>query len=163
MLCRARRCVRRTPVTSAILHLFVCVQIDPDTPSSPFHGLYLQQHTAEKCWEGRHLNYMLGGGFVGLVIVVLGIPIGNAVYLWRNRMRLEESEMRLRFGFTYDGFRRDACFYESIIMMRKLALVVRAAGGTRAGPAGRLRGCTAPPRTGRRCRSDPCADRIRPR
>jgi hypothetical protein len=102
------------------------VQIDPDTPDSPYNGLWLQQNTAEKCWEGRHLNYMLGGGFVGLVIVVLGIPIGHAAFLWRNRMRLEEPEMLLRFGFTYDGFRREACYYESVIMMRKLALVVRA-------------------------------------
>jgi hypothetical protein len=27
-------------------------------------------------------------------------------------------------GFTFLGYRNDACYYESIIMMRKLAMVV---------------------------------------
>jgi hypothetical protein len=114
-----------TPVSSAILHLFVCVEVDPDTPASPFHGLYLQQSTSELCWQGRHLRYMLGGGMTGLLFVVLGIPIGNGLFLWFNRQSLDDPVMRMRYGFTYFGYRRDACYYESIVMMRKLALVVR--------------------------------------
>jgi hypothetical protein len=115
-----------TPVSSAILHLFVCVEVDPDTPESPLHGLYLQQSSGELCWQGRHLRYMLGGGLTGLLFVVLGIPIGNGLFLWFNRRSLDDPVMRLRYGFTYFGYRHEACYYESVIMMRKLALVVRA-------------------------------------
>jgi hypothetical protein len=128
LTCDAAHC-RRTPVTSAVLHLFVCTEVDPLTPDSPFHGTFLQQHMEEVCWAGRHLSYMLAGGMLGVIFIVLGIPIGSGVFLWRNRMRLDEPNMLFRFGFLYEGYTREACYYESIIMMRKLALVVRAKSG----------------------------------
>lgn len=113
-----------TPVTSAILHLFVCVEIDPQTPNSPFHGLFLQQDTSEMCWQNRHLGYLLGGALVGAIIVVLGIPVCSGLYLWANRHRLTDPTLNLRLGFLYYGYKKDACYYESVIMIRKLALVV---------------------------------------
>ena len=113
-----------TPVTSAILHLFVCVEIDPHTHQSPYHGFFLQQDTSETCWRNRHRSFLLGGALVGAVLVVLGIPISSGVYLWANRHRLTDPLLNLRFGFVYYGYKKDACYYESIIMLRKLALVI---------------------------------------
>lgn len=95
------------PVTSAILHLFVCVHVDPLTPDSPFYGSFLQSDTRERCWEGRHTRYVVVAAAV-VAVFTAGIPIGSGLYMWRNRHRLEEPMMNLRYGFIYYGVRARA-------------------------------------------------------
>lgn len=113
-----------TPVTSVLLTVFVCIEVDPETPGSPFHGLFLMQHLRETCLGGRHLQYMIAG-IIGVIFIMFGIPVGTGLFLWHKREHMDDPDFRLRYGFVYYGYRRNAIYYESVVMLRKLALVVR--------------------------------------
>jgi hypothetical protein len=124
-----------TPLTSTVLTLFTCIGIDAGVPASPFHGSFLKQDTTERCWVGRHLAYTLGIGVAGLGIIVIGVPLGSAVFLWRARARIHhDAELRSRFSFLYEGYKTHVCYYESIVLMRKLALVAVTTFFPRAAP-----------------------------
>jgi hypothetical protein len=113
-----------TPLTSTVLTLFTCVGIDAGVPSSPFHGSFLKQDTTEQCWVGRHLAYTIAIGITGLGGIVLGVPVSSGVFLWRARVRIHhDPELQTRFSFLYEGYKTRFCFYESLVLMRKLALV----------------------------------------
>ena len=116
-----------TPVTSVLLNVFVCIEVDPATPASPFHGFFMMQHMRESCLGGRHLRYMIGG-IIGVVFIMFGIPVGTGLFLWHKRSHMDDPDFRLRYGFVYYGYRRNAIYYESVVMLRKLALVVRRVG-----------------------------------
>lgn len=53
----------------------------------------------------------------------IGIPVSAFVVLHQSKDLLETERVRARYGFLYNGFRAKAYFWESTIMLRKLAIV----------------------------------------
>eukprot|EP01012_Entosiphon_sulcatum_P021962 TRINITY_DN2683_c0_g1_i1.p1 TRINITY_DN2683_c0_g1~~TRINITY_DN2683_c0_g1_i1.p1 ORF type:complete len:3424 (-),score=286.53 TRINITY_DN2683_c0_g1_i1:13-10251(-) len=58
------------------------------------------------------------------VIYGLGIPFFGFLVLWNNRDKLGHSRVMLRLGFITTGYRKQAFFWEMVILTRKMVLVI---------------------------------------
>jgi len=75
------------------------------------------------CGDPESQVMMYGLGFPGLVVYAFGIPFLAAWMLWYRRERLsEEARTIATLGFLYAGFKKEAYFWESVIMLRKVAI-----------------------------------------
>lgn len=45
----------------------------------------------------------LGFGLPGMVLWIIGVPLGSFLFLRAHKREFEEFEFALRFGFIYDG------------------------------------------------------------
>jgi hypothetical protein len=59
----------------------------------------------------------------GLVLFALGFPLVSALQLWRNRNRLNDAEVVLVYGFLYEEYEDQYYAWETVIMLRKAALL----------------------------------------
>lgn len=75
-----------------------------------------------RCYEGDHLRFVLGVGLTGLLIVCLCVPVFVLISLRRLRRRLNTPGVSARFSFIYAGYRTDFAWWESVVLLRKLAV-----------------------------------------
>ena len=75
------------------------------------------------CWACR--AYVLAAGAPGLLLWCAGVPALFAWVLWRERRRgrLNTPRVAAAYGFLYAGYRERTFWWESTIMLRKLAVV----------------------------------------
>lgn len=106
----------------------MCPCIDDNTPPYAQYclakGCFMIGDFNTPCYTGLHLLLALGFGLPGLVLWVIGIPLGSFLFLRAHKREFDEFEFSLRFGFIYDDYRRKSYYWESIIFLRKLALVM---------------------------------------
>jgi hypothetical protein len=81
------------------------------------------------CYEGAHLWYSIFS-IGGLILWGFGIPFSFYRKLHKVKDYLRNPTIRRRYGFIYDGFENDMYYYESLLMVRKLAFL----GGVNALP-----------------------------
>ncbi|KAI8472522.1 MAG: hypothetical protein J3K34DRAFT_519707 [Monoraphidium minutum] len=130
-------------VSNAVVSIFACTKLDADWSSfktsngdaeldlladagaltaSAASG-YWDQDTHYVCMEGPHL-WLFGLGVVWVLGFCIGFPAAMAVVLFRNRKRLEEFMVDMRYGFFYDSYDAKYFFWESIVLVEKLLMVV---------------------------------------
>jgi hypothetical protein len=76
-----------------------------------------------RCWDSLHTFY---ASFVALPCILvwgLGVPTLILLYMHRNRRELDFIVNRLRFGFLYNGFRKNTFYWEIIILYRKISVI----------------------------------------
>lgn len=112
MLCHSR-------ITSELFKTFRC--------SAPIDGTrYLIADFSLKCGTAKHnMARIAAGSFLALYSI--GIPGSACVYLWLNRSKLSTPAMERRFGFFYDGYRREdpsqsLFLWECVVAMRKVGI-----------------------------------------
>jgi len=92
---------------------------------------YLIQDTDLKCWEGTHLAYSLGLSFPLLLIWCILIPILALRSLKANKFALSTSHKTIqKLSYLYRGFKTDKYYWEMIIYVRKLLLILIALLGS---------------------------------
>jgi hypothetical protein len=86
---------------------------------------FLAQDLSVRCFDGTHDIFR---GFAGVLIAFFGVgfPLLFASLLRRHRAELHKPEIFERLGFLYDGYdtKRGMYFWESIVMVRKAAVVM---------------------------------------
>lgn len=75
------------------------------------------------CYSGAHLGWAAAGGGLGLLLWVAGIPWAAFAVLREKRRQLGNSEVRQRYGFLFNGYKERAYFWESLVMLRKVAVI----------------------------------------
>eukprot|EP00775_Hariotina_reticulata_P003872 gene3872-4127_t len=111
--------------TSNMLLTLACQPVDGALPGGRFSGvtgLYWKQDYRVQCFHGAHAA-LAGFGAAMLVIVGVILPLVLGVQLWRNRGRLREPEFALKYSFLYREYEDNLCFWEFVIMARKLAFL----------------------------------------
>lgn len=58
-----------------------------------------------------------------MLLWVVGIPWLAWHLLREHKLRLENEEIRERFGFLYNGYRLKRYYWESVVMLRKVAMI----------------------------------------
>lgn len=53
----------------------------------------------------------------------LGIPIATWAILYEEKLYLRSRDVLLKYGFLYKGFKGSSYFWESVIMLRKVAII----------------------------------------
>jgi hypothetical protein len=88
-------------------------------------GRYWSNDTGIECAKGQHI-VVLVLGVLGLVVFALGLPISLFVVLTKARRAkgLEEKDMELQLGFLYASYRKCFYFWEGVVLLEKLAMVL---------------------------------------
>jgi hypothetical protein len=75
------------------------------------------------CGDPASQIMMYGMGVPGVVVYAFGIPIAAAWMLWRVREELTtDPRIVATLGFLYNGYRDEAWFWESVVMLRKVGV-----------------------------------------
>lgn len=97
--------------------------------SGPRQGLgtnevYWGQEYSVQCFKGPHAALAFGLAVPGLVLLGLGVPLLSAWLLMSNKHQLKEDQFATKFSFLYAEYSTRQCFWESILMARKLLLLL---------------------------------------
>jgi hypothetical protein len=84
---------------------------------------WLNENLDIRCFDSKHNSFALVVVLPVLVIWGLLVPILVLLYLVRNRRELSEINMKLRFGFLYNGFKQSKFYWEFVIMFRKILII----------------------------------------
>jgi hypothetical protein len=72
------------------------------------------------CWDHMHLRLTGSVGVFGLAVWGLGIPAMIYALMAKEKERLDTDAAKIRYGFLYNGYKRDAYFWEIVVMYRKI-------------------------------------------
>ena len=86
---------------------------------------WLEQDLQEKCWEGRHLDFIMFLSIPCIVVFAFLIPMISLLKLRRDRIKLYDNRKHsFRFGMLYSGYRENRWWWELVIWIRKLAMIL---------------------------------------
>ena len=97
---------------------FSCKQIGEDG------DFYLPYDLGVKCYEGRHLEFILIYCVPACLCYVVGLPLAVFYILKKNRAKLDDRAVKLRWGLFFRGFRRKRFYWEVVVAIRKLMIVL---------------------------------------
>ena len=72
--------------------------------------------------EHRHQQHFVG--IPGIVGYIVGLPALSYKLLHKFRYKLHEPRTRIRLGFLYDGFRSEQYWYELVVALRKVLIIM---------------------------------------
>ncbi|GAX73318.1 hypothetical protein CEUSTIGMA_g772.t1 [Chlamydomonas eustigma] len=117
-------------VTNTLLSFFNCPTVDDASAGLPYvdylmaPGRYWASDYNLQCFTGYHNLLALYIGIPGVIFFSLGVPAFSAYFLYKNQHRLREKGFIRSYGFIYGDY-RDECFYwESVVMLRKLLIIL---------------------------------------
>ena len=93
---------------------------------------YLMADLEEPCFEGRHVTNIILLTVPQLILYVIGLPAIAAVIVLREpKRRLWSSySFRMRYGLLFMGYRRERYWWELVIVVRKVTIVMIGTFGT---------------------------------
>ena len=74
-------------------------------------------------WQTEHVMFSLSIAVPSLIIWGFGIPLFAWIVLARNRDDLDLTETREKYGFLYNGYKKNYYFWESVNMYRKITII----------------------------------------
>lgn len=77
-----------------------------------------------QCWNDVHFRYSILIAVPSLIIWGLGIPIFANLVLYKHRKELDVLEIREKYGFLYNGYKKKYFYWESINMYRKIIIIL---------------------------------------
>ena len=130
-------------LTQATMSIFRCVRLG-DGPDQ----WYLAENLHLQCWAQEHMLLVFLLGIPMMLLYVLGIPAGLLWLLHQNRHLIRDAEQRAasgqpaapgvdpssfgqsptmlsfqhKYGFLYGGYRKPCFWWESLNLLRKVAL-----------------------------------------
>jgi hypothetical protein len=127
--------------THAAFSLFTCVPLDVAT-SPPYEanavGSFWAQDMSERCYtrDSYHMAWALGLGIPLLLLLCVGLPLGLFGWLWlsKRRGKLANDRFRSQFGFLYRTWQEDVCWWEAVVVLQTVVLVIVGTFGYALGP-----------------------------
>jgi len=121
--------------------LFACVPLD-DPATFPYAaeavGSFWAQDMDEKCYApgGYHRYWALGLGIPLLLVLCALLPAGLYVFLRiaHQHGKLPERTFRQQYGFLYQSWRDDVCWWEVVVISQTILLVMVGTFGYALGP-----------------------------
>ena len=77
-----------------------------------------------QCWNDTHIRYSIIIAVPSLFIWGLGIPIFANIVLYKHRKELDVLEIREKYGFLYNGYKKKYFYWESVNMYRKIIIIL---------------------------------------
>lgn len=103
-------------IIKSLFSAFSCEEIDPGE-------FWLVNDLSIRCFDSNHVFYSMTIALPGIVIWGIGVPTGCLALIWKNRLLLGKLQMKLRFGFLYNGYELDRFYWEFVILYRKIAII----------------------------------------
>lgn len=86
-------------------------------------GFWVRDMT-QRCYGGTHARLYLPIGIACVLLLCAGPPLVTLLVLWRKRARLDEHHVMQTYGFMYRRYRNSWYFWESVVQVETLALVM---------------------------------------
>ena len=89
--------------------------------------MFLARDDKEMCWlsNSRQMFYVLAVATPALLFYLLLLPCLTLLYLYRRRQVLRtDRKLILRFGLLFSGYSSERWYWEVIVILRKLVLIV---------------------------------------
>lgn len=77
-----------------------------------------------ECYVGAHYFWSLGVALPSLIVWGLGIPLFAFLLITREKDKLTSLETKEKFGFLYNGYKKEFYYWEVVIMYRKILMVI---------------------------------------
>jgi hypothetical protein len=84
---------------------------------------WLNENLDIRCFDHKPNSIALTVILPVFVIWGLLVPLLVLLYLVRRRRKLSEINMKLRFGFLYNGFKQSKFYWEFVIMFRRIFII----------------------------------------
>jgi hypothetical protein len=123
----------------ATFSLFTCVPLDVEA-SFPYAaeavGSYWAQDMGTQCYAGYHRRWALGLGIPLLVLFCCVLPGGLFAFMQISRKhgKLSQTSFRQQFGFLYRTWREPVCWWEAVVVLQTIVLVMIGTFGYALGP-----------------------------
>lgn len=101
--------------TSLILSYYSCKDIDGER--RVLNDLEIEW------WKSEHIIYSLFVALPSLIIWGFGIPLFSWIVLSRHKNNLDETAIREKYGFLFNGYKKRFYYWESVNMYRKIAII----------------------------------------
>jgi hypothetical protein len=121
--------------------MFTCIQLD--RPASwPFQaaavGTWWVEDMSQQCYSavGYHKRWAIGLGIPLIALLCLVLPGGLFFFMWHSRKqgKLSDPAFERHYGFMYHMWRTEVCWYEAVIVLQTIGLVMVATFGFALGP-----------------------------
>ena len=76
-----------------------------------------------QCWSSTHVLYSLALAVPSLIVWGFGIPLYAWIILAKYKEDLDLIEIREKYGFLYNGYKKNFYFWESVNMYRKIWVI----------------------------------------
>jgi len=100
-------------VCSTILGMFVCKDVNGTS--------YIVTDMSVECYDSKWWSYV-GPALFFILAYPVGVPLLFFYLLYSSKSELGEPETKLKLGFLYEAYSRDAWFFELVDMANKLIL-----------------------------------------
>jgi hypothetical protein len=118
-------------ILSIVLMLFLCYPMLSKIALSMLKCVlvgekrYLMADLEEPCFEGRHLSYVWMLTVPQILFVVIGMPVlGSLIILRNGNAKFLKYNFRMRYGLLYLGYRPSREWWEVVIAVRKVFIVM---------------------------------------
>ena len=98
-----------------IICIYSCLKIDNE------YRVYNDLEV--ECWSTEHINYSFIIAVPSILIWGFGIPFFSWLVLARNKHQLDLIEIREKYGFLYNGYKKQYYYWESVNMYRKITVI----------------------------------------
>jgi hypothetical protein len=103
-------------IVISLFSSFNCMEIEPGE-------YWLIDSLDIRCWKGSHSFYVLAVSLPGIVAWCLGIPIICLYMLHKNRRFLDKVQVRLKYAYLFNGYKKEYYYWEFLILYRKIILI----------------------------------------
>jgi len=116
-------------ISTLVILLFL---VHPNIVEYMFNGFYcididgeprIREDLRVVCWQTEHKLYGFMLALPSIVVWGLGIPFFAFTLLTRERETLDKLATKEKFGFLYNGYKKDFYYWEIVIMYRKIAII----------------------------------------
>lgn len=124
-----------------VFSLFACVPLD--SPASPPYtaeavGAYWAEDMSQACFAagGYHKSWALGLGIPLMLLFCFALPAGLFAFIYISNMRglLNERIFRRHYGFLYRTWRDGVRWWEAVVVLQTIVLVMIGSFGFALGP-----------------------------
>ncbi|CAG9324278.1 unnamed protein product [Blepharisma stoltei] len=93
-----------------------CTEINPGE-------YWLEENLDIRCWNYDHIVYVTTISLPSIILWGIILPTVCLINIIRNRSRLSDLGVRLRYGFLFNGYKDNHYFWEFIILYSKIILI----------------------------------------
>jgi hypothetical protein len=103
-------------LVNSMFGAFNCIEIE--------EGEYWLVNNLEiACWSESHIYFATRVGLPGIMAWGIFIPGICLILLLKLKRRIKDVDFRLKFGFLYNGYSSKYCYWEFVIMYRKIIMI----------------------------------------
>jgi hypothetical protein len=103
-------------ITSLSFSLLSCRELMPGE-------YWLNDALQIQCWKGEHLSHVLWYGIPCIIVWVFAVPISCLLFMRSRLNELESFENKFRFGFLWNGYKKERFYWEFAIIGRKIVTI----------------------------------------